>query len=111
MLSYMISQTLLAKYHDLAELERQVKEKRLKLREKLKRLLRAGAVVQAGRFTPLLSEYQERALTKCAIIDALGEEEYEWLREQVTPVDRVAFRVLDSKAKQKKQKKSINAAG
>lgn len=108
-----ITQEMLAEYHTLAEHERQIKDKRTMLRDSLLELLSDDAPVQPGRFTPQVSKYQARALTKKSVVDALGEEHYEWLCDQVAPVDRITVRVLDSEtnsASTGQQKKSHKTA-
>lgn len=91
-----ITQTVLERYRTLVERERKTTEKRIALRNKLMALLEAGSPVQPGGLTPVVKTYESYALTRQAVIDALGDDTYDWLREQIEPAERVVLRVVES---------------
>lgn len=91
-----ISQKMLAKYYQLAKQERQLKAERIKLRDQMLKMLRKGILTQPGQYKAMLTEYEARPFTHANLIEILGEEEFELLREQIDPVDRLIFRVMKS---------------
>jgi hypothetical protein len=88
-----ITQAMLKKYHALAEREKRSKAERQTLRGRLIERIFAGGPVERGPFRVHLRRFEVEALTLQTVIDALGEDYYEWLREQVEPDSRVTLPV------------------
>ncbi len=90
-----ITQEQLSLYHKLAQREKIIKDERKALRLQLVQMIEENRYVQPGRYSPKCMHYEARVLTKRTVTDAFGESEYEYLRDTVTPVDRVTFTVID----------------
>lgn len=92
-----ISQDLLRRYYVLAAKVKMLKSKRKKIRDLIVKMLEKGRTVQPGQLEAQLRRCEARALTKQAVVEAVGEEEYEWLRTQITPQLRKCLFVVETK--------------
>lgn len=94
-----ITQKVLAKYYSLMCKQKELDAKRSELRDWIVTRMQAGVPVEYGRFESKISTFQKTTLTKKAVIEALGEAEYESLREQVQPQQQTNLRVVDTDSK------------
>lgn len=91
-----ITQQQLAKYYDLMREEKLIKERRLKIRQDLLQRLSKKCGVEKGKFSVNYRHGHTKSLSKCVIIESLGEEFYQQLCDSVQPVERTYLCVTDS---------------
>jgi hypothetical protein len=94
-----ISQKALERYQQLYDLEKKFKSQRQALRDQLIEMLRNTACVEKGGLGAELVERSAVSLTRAKVTEALGEDYYLWLREQIEPSQQILLVVGKCKAK------------
>jgi len=92
-----ITQAELAEYHALMKLEKSIKEKREKLRLSLIERLARNRPVQRGKFCVRYIKSQAKVISRIAVVEALGEQAYQSLRDAIPSVERHNIRVMEIK--------------
>jgi hypothetical protein len=81
----MITQQAIQEYNDLSEITKMLSQRQTQERRRLIQLLDSGATVEPGQWQISIKPFKQQRLNKAILIEILGEDEYERLREEAPP--------------------------